>query len=270
MKNYGFLKAAVASPKLAVANPRYNLEEHVKLVRQAAEQQAALVVFPELSLTGYTCADLFHQKFLLDSALEALQELTQQTKGLPIVILAGLPINILDKLYNCAAVIKEGEILGIVPKMYLPNYKEYYEKRWFTSGHRISAQVREVETGGRKVPFGHLIFQCAAPAFSLGVEICEDLWMPIPPSAGLSIYGANIIANLSASNDLVAKTDYRRELVLQQSARCVCAYLYASAGVHESTTDVVFSGDCLIAENGQLLASAERFSRESKLYFADI
>ncbi|PKM87913.1 MAG: NAD(+) synthase [Firmicutes bacterium HGW-Firmicutes-12] len=270
MKNHGFIKTVVASPELKVANIFYNLEEHIKLIEKAAENKAVLIVFPELSLTGYTCGDLFHQKLLLDKSLEALQILLKRTRDLSIVALVGIPLNIKDKLYNCAAVLHHGEILGIVPKMYLPNYKEYYEKRWFSSGNRISSNLNEIELLNQKVPFGNLIFKCIEPAFSLGIEICEDLWMPIPPSSYLSIHGANIIANLSASNDLVAKAEYRKSLVAQQSARCVCAYLYASAGVHESTTDVVFSGDCLICENGQLLVASERFSRSSQLCYAEI
>lgn len=270
MTNYGFIRVAVASPKLKVANPYFNLEEHIKLINEAVENKTVMIVFPELSLTGYTCADLFHQNLLLDKSLEVLQALLDRTRNLPIVIMVGLPININDKLYNCAAVIHKGEVLGIVPKMYVPNYMEYYEKRWFSSGQAISCQQNEIELCNRKVPFGNLIFQSKEPFFSFGIEVCEDLWMPIPPSSYLTVQGAYLIANLSASNELVAKADYRKNLVTQQSARCVCAYLYASAGVHESTTDTVFGGDCLISENGQLLISSERFSRESQLSYADI
>lgn len=270
MKNYGFVRAAVASPKLKVANLYFNLEEHIKLINGAVENKAVLIVFPELSLTGYTCADLFHQNLLLDKSLEVLQALLDRTRNLPIVIMVGLPININDKLYNCAAVVYKGDVLGIAPKMYVPNYMEYYEKRWFSSGQAISCRLNEIELLNKKVPFGNLIFKCKDSSFSFGLEICEDLWMPIPPSSYLTVQGALIIANLSASNELVAKADYRKNLVAQQSARCVCAYLYASAGVHESTTDTVFGGDCLISENGQLLTSSERFSRESQLSYADI
>lgn len=270
MTNHGFIRAAAASPKLKVANLYYNLEEHIKLIKEAVEQKAVLIVFPELSLTGYTCGDLFHQDLLLKQALKALQTLTESTRELSAIVTVGLPINLDDKLYNCAAVIYRGEILGVVPKMYVPNYMEYYEKRWFTSGHENSCQLSEIELFNKKVPFGNLIFKAKEPFFSFGVEICEDLWMPIPPSSYLTVQGAKIIANLSASNELVAKADYRKNLVAQQSARCVCAYVYASAGVHESTTDMVFGGDCLISENGQLLAAAERFNRESQLCYADI
>jgi len=270
MKNYGFLKTAAASPRLKVANPAYNVAEILKLVTEAEKNNAAIIVFPELSITGYTCGDLFHQQFLLDSALAALETLKTQTKNIEILCLVGIPVRISDRLYNCAAVLKQGKILGIVPKMYLPNYKEYYEKRWFSSGYEISRKLDEVEFLGEKVPFGNLVFRSDKPRFSLGIEICEDLWVPIPPSSYLTIAGAEVIANLSASNELVAKTEYRRQLIAQQSARCVCAYLYSSAGVHESTTDVVFGGDCLICENGAIIAASKRFSRENEIVYSEI
>lgn len=212
----------------------------------------------------------FCKKTLQAGALDALQVLLEKTRHLSIITIVGLPLTIAERLYNCAAVTLNGKILGVVPKMHLPNYKEFYEKRWFSSGFHLSNQIEEISLGGQKVPFGNLIFRSSDPAFSLGVEICEDLWMPIPPSSFLTLQGADIIANLSAGNELVAKAEYRRGLVVQQSARCVCAYLYASAGVHESTTDLVFSGDSLICENGQVLGATERFKRSSQLLYADV
>lgn len=270
MNEHGFIRVAVNSPELKVANPIYNIGEHVRMTVAAANNGASLIVFPELSLTGYTCGDLFFQKILQKSAVEALQKFALETEGISAVVIVGLPLSFEDRLYNCAAVLQNGTVLGFVPKTHLPNYKEFYEKRWFSSGFDFHDQIEEIDFMGNKIPFGQMIFRCADPGFTLGVEICEDLWMPIPPSSYLSLRGADIIANLSASNELVAKADYRKNLISQQSARCICAYLYAGSGVHESTTDVVFSGDCLIYENGQELAAAKRFARTSQVVYADI
>lgn len=270
MNNYGFLKVAAASPRLKVANPSHNIMEIVKLVAEAERNNAAVVVFPELSVTGYTCGDLFHQQFLLDSALAALETLKEKTREIDIMCLVGLPLRVNGRLYNCAVALKQGKVLGVVPKMYLPNYSEFYEKRWFSSGLEVSRELKEIELLGEIVPFGHLIFRSRRPRFSLGIEICEDLWAPLPPSTFLTVKGAEIIANLSASTELVAKSDYRRQLISQQSARSICAYLFASAGVHESTTDVVFSGECLICENGNILAASKRFGRENAIIYSEI
>lgn len=268
MERFGFIRAAVASPRLQVANPEYNAVEHLRLIEMAAEKKAAIVVFPELSLTGYTCGDLFGQRLLLDTALRSLEMLLAKTAGLPVLSLVGLPLAVEDRLYNCAAVLFEGRVLGLVPKMHLPNYREYYEKRWFFPGSLYSPE--EAILFGQKIPFGQLLFKSRNPGYTLGVEISEDLWMPIPPSSQLALGGANVIANLAASSEQVAKAASRRKLIEQQSARCVCAYLYAAAGVYESTTDMVFGGDCLIGENGQILASAERFSLKSHITYGDI
>jgi len=268
MINYGFVKVATASPRLKVANPKYNTEEMIKLVKEADSKGTALIVFPELSITGYTCADLFFQNQLLNSAIESLDYFIKQTSSCPVVSIVGLPLLINDKLYNCAAAIKQGEILGVIPKMYIPNYKEFYEKRWFTSGIEISKKEKEIKLLGKKVPFGNLIFK--NDKFSFGIEVCEDLWAPVAPSTLLALNGAVIIANLSASNELVSKSDYRKQLISMQSAKTMAAYLYASAGTGESTTDVVFGGDCCIYENGSKLVENERFSRESNVVYADV
>lgn len=270
MKTYGFVKVASATPKIKVANPRFNAEQIVNLAWDADEKRAALIVFPELSLTGYTCNDLFNQKTLLDESLDALNYLAFKTKHISTAILVGLPLSIDRKLYNCAVVLQQGKVLGVVPKMYLPNYKEFYEKRHFTSGHEICKNKRTIKLFGEEVPFGHLLFHSSQFDFNFGIEICEDLWVNIPPSSYLTLQGADIIANLSASNEVVGKAEYRKDLILNQSGRCMCGYIYSSSGVHESTTDIVFSGDCLIAENGSLLNRSKRFNREGSVIYADI
>lgn len=270
MNCYGFLKAAAASPRLKIANPAYNVSEIMHLVRKAEEKGTAVLVFPELCITGYTCGDLFMQRHLQEQCLDAVKTLLKETKDISALIMVGAPLVIKDRLYNCALAIQMGRILGVIPKMFIPNYKEFYEKRWFSSGFEISREINEIFLLGQGVPFGNLLFVSKEPGFVLGAEICEDLWTPVPPSSHLAVKGANIIVNLSASNELVAKAAYRRQLVAQQSARCSCAYIFASAGVHESTTDLVFSGDCLIGENGLILASNPRFEREGTIIYTEI
>ncbi|MCR4431526.1 MAG: NAD(+) synthase [Tepidanaerobacteraceae bacterium] len=270
MENFGFIRVASASPRLKVANTDYNIAEIEKLMREAAEKNACIIVFPELCITGYTCNDLFLQRRLLEKAKSALIELAHKTQDLDVLALVGLPLSIEGRLYNCAAAVQRGQILGIVPKMFLPNYKEFYEKRWFTSGYKISKTVSEILFNDRAVPFGNLLFRNEKYDITLGAEICEDLWAIVPPSSYLALSGANIIANLSASNELVAKAEYRRKLVEQQSARCISGYIYSGAGVHESTTDLVFGGHCLIAENGIILEESERFNRVSVIIYSEI
>lgn len=270
MSTFGFVKVGAATPKLKVADIEYNISEIEKLIKEAHGENIAVLVFPELCVTGYTCGDLFLQKLFLDKALEYLEELLNSTKNIDVLTLLGLPILIEDKLFNCAVAIHRGDILGVVPKMYLPNHKEFYEKRWFTSGFEVSNRLSEIKLLGRRTPFGNIIFQSETPGFNLGIEICEDLWSVIPPSSYLALKGASIIANLSASNELVAKSEYRQPLVTQQSCRCISGYIYAAAGVYESTTDTVFSGDSVIAENGITLVTAKRFSRESTLISTEI
>lgn len=270
MSSYGFVKVAAVSPRLRVADPGFNAGETEKMIKSATAAGAAVAVFPELGLTGYTCGDLFGQQLLLDKTVDCLGRLLENTRDTEILAVLGMPLAVGHKLYNCAVVIQRGRVLGVVPKVYPANYKEFYENRWFTSGHWISQNKTEVELMGSQVPFGELLFSCRQLKYTLGIEICEDLWTVIPPSSYMAMNGANLTANLSASNDLVSKADYRRQLVAQQSGRCISGYIYASAGVHESTTDLVFGGDCIIAENGGILATSARFNRESTVIYAEI
>ena len=255
----GFLKAAALSPALRVADCAYNVRQITETLRKAAARGVKLAVFPEFCLTGYTCGDLFLQRTLQTGALDALSALLAETQELDVVALVGLPLLVHGKLYNCAAVLCRGQLLGLVPKTYLPNYGEFYEKRQFTPG---STEVELTEVCGQQVPFGtSLLFRCRQmPSFVLGVELCEDLWSALPPSTFHALAGATVIANLSASDETVGKAEYRRALVSNQSARLLCAYLYASAGHGESTQDMVFAGHDLIAENGALLAETAPFA----------
>ena len=258
--NYGFIKACAVSPALRVADCPYNAQETIEAMQQAAEDGCQLTVFPELGLTGYTCGDLFLQQPLLDAAEAALREILKASEALQLVALVGLPVTVDAKLYNCAGVICQGALLGLVPKSHIPNYGEFYEKRHYCAA---PAGVKEISFAGQKTLFGtKLLFRCETmQAFTLAVEICEDLWAPLPPSTAHALAGATVLANLSASDETVGKAEYRRALVSQQSARLLCAYLYADAGHGESTTDMVFSGHNLIAENGALLAESRPFSQ---------
>ena len=256
---YGFIKAAALSPALRVADCAYNTEQITKMMCQAAGAGVQLAVFPELCIAGYTCSDLFLQRTLQDGAVQALKQLLAVSEGLDLVAVVGLPVRHGGKLYNCAAVLCHGALLGVVPKTCLPNYAEFYEKRHFAPG---TAAVEWIDLCGQRVPFGtSLLFCCRElESFVLGVEICEDLWSPLPPSTFHALAGATVIANLSASDETVGKAEYRRALVCQQSARLLCGYLYADAGHGESTTDMVFAAHDLIAENGSLLAEAKPFT----------
>ena len=260
---YGFIKAAAASPKLKVGDTVYNLEQAKKCFDEAEDMGANLLVLPELYLSAYTCGDLFYSDKLLNGALEALAALREYTRGKRCLAAVGVPVRINSKLYNCAAVIQNGRILGLVPKVALPNYSEFYEMRQFTSGADYRGPD-EIEIAGESVPFGrHLLFCCREMEdFVLGIEICEDLWAPVPESTGLCLAGATVIANLSASNELIGKDDYRRLLVSSASSRLICGYVYASAGHGESTQDLVFSGHCLAYENGAKLAERKPFASE--------
>ena len=255
----GFLKAAALSPALRVADCAYNTQQIIAQLREAAGRGVKLAVFPEFCLTGYTCGDLFLQRTLQQGALTGLQSVLDASKELDVVALVGLPLLVRGKLYNCAAVLCKGQLLGLVPKTYLPNYGEFYEKRQFTPG---STEVEMIAVCGQQVPFGtSLLFRCREmPSFVLGVEICEDLWSALPPSTFHALAGATVIANLSASDETVGKAEYRRALVSNQSARLLCGYLYASAGHGESTQDMVFAGHDLIAENGTLLSETKPFA----------
>ncbi|AJG97715.1 NAD synthetase [Clostridium beijerinckii] len=261
-----FIKVAAACPKTRVADVDYNVKNILQCIDDAVKNESKFIVFPELCLTAYTCGDLFLQEYLLNKALDGIFEILESTKDYDTLIAVGAPLLCGSSLYNCAFLSFKGKVLGIVPKSYLPNYSEFYEKRWFTEG--LSVEDERVDLPFQKdVPFGvNLIFSSSIANF--GVEICEDLWVTIPPSSYLSLMGAHVIGNLSASNELVSKMDYRKSLISNQSARSICSYIYSSAGVHESTTDVLFSGHLLISENGSLLKENDRFQRENEVIYS--
>ncbi len=266
--NYGMLRVAAASLKLRVADPEYNKKEIMNAIDKAVSEEVRLLVTPELSITGYTCADLFFTKQLQNSAQQALKEIVDYTVDKNIVLLVGMPVPFYNSLYNCAVVISSGRICGIVPKEHIANYNEFYEKRWFASGMQFKS-CQPICFCGFDTLIGSQIFDLGDGAV-LGIELCEDLWVPDPPSSALALNGANIIVNLSASDEYVSKAEYRRNLVANQSARCICAYIYAGASVHESTTDLVFSGATLVAENGAVIAEGKRFQRDNVITIADV
>lgn len=262
----GFVRIAAATPALRVADCAYNAEQTISLARRAADEGAAVVVFPELGLTGYTCGDLFLSQTLLEGAENALDHILEETAALNAVLLVGLPVRCGAALYNCAAVMTGGKLLGLIPKTYLPNYAEFYEARHFSSGKDVDEEI--VLAGQTVCLCARQIFCCRQlPDFMFGAEICEDLWVPSAPSENLAAAGATLICNLSASDELIGKMQYRRQLVCGQSGRLICAYVYADAGQGESSQDMVFAGHNLIAENGSLLAESRRF--ETGLTFAD-
>jgi NAD+ synthase (glutamine-hydrolysing) len=271
MNTHGFLRVAAASPELRLADCPFNADRALALMKQAEDRGVNLVVFPECGLTGYTCHDLFHTQTLQRAAEDALARVVEQGarlfRGVAVV---GLPLSVDGPVYNCAAVIHAGKILGIIPKTYLPNYKEFYDARYFSPAD--NARFTTVSVAGQNSSFGtNLLFDCnTIPGFRLGVEICEDLWMPVPPSSLQAIGRATVLANLSASNEAIGKAGYRRQLIESQSGRCIAGYVYASCGVGESSTDILFGGHCLIAENGVLLAQSERFRRGGHLLVADL
>ena len=269
MNSFEYLRVAAAVPVVKVANPDYNVKEIAAIAKKAAEEKnAKVILFPELSITGYTCGDLFNQKTLIDGAEEALGFLLAETKNLNAVIAVGMPIKADNQLFNCAVLFKNGKILGAVPKTYIPNYNEFYEKRWFASS--VSRIRSSVKICGQEVLFNeNILFRDNLSTLCIGVDVCEDLWVNIPPSSYHTLYGANLILNLSASNETIAKSDYRNDIVKVQSAKCITAYAYCSAGQSESTTDVVFSGHAIISENGAIL-NEDRFSQESNIVCADI
>jgi NAD+ synthase (glutamine-hydrolysing) len=268
--SHDFARVAVGVPRCRIGDPAANAAETIALAEQAAEKGAVLIAFPELGLSAYTCDDLFHQRALLDASVQALGAIVAASEKLPLAMIVGLPLRVEHLLFNCAAVVAGGRILGVVPKSYLPNYGEFYEARQFNPAD--SASVDEIELLGQKVPFGpDQLFQAAnMPLFRFHVEICEDVWVPIPPSSFAALAGATVLVNLSASNIVVGKSGYRHQLVSQQSARCLAAYLYSSAGKGESSTDLAWDGQALICENGELLAESERFLDTSHLIFADV
>lgn len=252
----GFLKVCAVSPRVTVAGVQSNLNAALQEIEKANKNKVQILVFPELFLSGYTCGDLFLQTALQDACKSALTAVCRATENSALVVVIGLPLKFGASLYNCAAVVQNGMVVAVIPKTYIPNYNEYYEKRWFASGDGVNGTIK---LNGQDVPFGQTLVRLSDDAV-LGVEICEDLWTPSSPGTSLALSGANIIVNLSASNEVVTKNDYRKNLICMQSAKDFCAYIYASAGVGESTTDLVFSGACTVAENGALLSEGERFA----------
>ena len=267
---YGFIRVGAAVPKCKLADCIYNKDKLIQLMQKAAEKQIQVLVFPELSITTYTCGDLFFQFSLLESAQKGLSDIVSASQSIDVFTVVGLPIAADNQIFNCAVAIYRGKILGVVPKTFLPNYGEFYEKRWFSSASELIS--KEITLCGQKVPIGaDLLFTAEQiPYCKIGVELCEDLWSPIPPSSYQAVAGATILLNPSASNELATKYDYRKKLISQQSSRCIGAYVYASSGVGESTQDMVFSGHGIIYENGSLLAESKRFLRESQIIYADV
>lgn len=265
--NFGFVRIAAAVPELKVSDVLFNTEKIIELIHVAEENRTQVVCFPELCITGYTCADLFFQQQLQEEVLKALSEIQMATLSVSCAVIVGAPLRFRNRLFNTAVVLQKGRIIGIVPKTFLPNHGEFYEKRWFASGKNFRGQT--IVCNEQEVPFGvDLIF--FSPSFSFGIEICEDLWAPLPPSTELCMAGAEIIFNPSASNELIGKHEYRLQLIEQQSARCHAGYVYSSSGMYESTTDLVFSGSAVIAENGKILETSKRFSLDSQLIFNEI
>lgn len=271
-KEFGFVRLGVCSPELRVADVSFNVERIIEAAEQADKLGVDIVVMPELSLTGYSCGDLLYQTLLLEESKRALMRLAAATidRRLDVAVVVGLPLALDGKMFNCAAFVTRGEIKGIVPKTYLPTTGEFYEERWFSSG--LDATRSSITLDWRDIPFGvDLIFRAETmPDCVVGIELCEDLWAISPPSADQALNGATLLLNLSASNEVLGKYEYRKMLVQSHSARCIAAYCYAAAGAGESTTDLVFSGHSLIAENGTLLAETERFRFDTQLVFADI
>ncbi|MES2015887.1 MAG: NAD(+) synthase [Pseudomonadota bacterium] len=268
--SHGFARVAVATPRCRIADPAFNASQTIALAKQAQQQGAVVAAFPELGLSAYSCDDLFHQAALLDACEAALAQIVAASVELPLALIVGLPLRVDHQLFNCAAVVAGGRILGLVPKSYLPNYGEFYEARQFSAAdNAVSTQVRLL---GQDVPFGAgLLFEVANVAsLRFHIEICEDVWVPIPPSSFAALAGATVLVNLSASNVLAGKSGYRHQLVAQQSARCLAAYLYTSAGLGESSTDMAWDGQALIYEKGELLAEAARFQDDSHIIFADV
>lgn len=267
--NYGYTRVATAIPEVKVADCPYNTSRIIELMQQADQANVQIVCFPELAITGYTCGDLFQQQRLLLDAENALSAILSASEALQLTSIVGMPVRFENRLYNTAVVVSRGILCGVIPKSYLPNYGEFYEKRWFASS--LDSYGTKITLCNQEVPFGsYQLFADDAKQICFGIELCEDLWTPLPPSSILSMQGANLIFNLSASNEVIGKHTYLEELIRQQSARCVCGYVYASAGYGESTTDLVFAGKGMIAENGSLLSQDNRFDRNEKLLIAEI
>ena len=264
---YGFVKVASAVPTVKVADCRHNAGQMAEMIADAANQNVEIIIFPELSITGYTCGDLFAQSVLLEEAEKSLEWLVAETQSLPVISIVGIPHPHNGSLINAAVVFQSGKILGVVPKTFLPNYKEFYEKRWFASALQTPECVTSI--CGQRVPMQRdMLFATSNTTF--GVEICEDLWSTIPPSSFLSLEGAEIVFNMSADNDCVGKHSYLRNLVKQQSARCIAGYVFSSCGFGESTTDVVFAGTSIICDNGSTIAEGERFAMDRRMTVGEI
>ena len=270
LKEQGFVRVGAVVPKLKVADTEFNCNEIIKQIEVASNNKIQIAVFPELCVTGYTCQDLFEQDTLLEEAEKALNKILDYTNNLDIICIIGMPIKAENQLFNTAVVIQKGKILGIVPKTFIPNYGEFYEKRWFASSK--NANKKEIEILDQKVPFGiDLLFKDKENnEICFGIEVCEDIWAVEPPSNKLALLGANIIFNLSASNEVIGKKEYRRDLVKMQSAKTISGYVYCSCGVNESTADLVFSGESMIFENGSCLINNQRFNFESNMIFTEI
>ena len=270
---YGFLRVACAVPDAYVSDVEKNTAQITEYLKKAAENKADLAVFPELCLTGYTCADLFFRPSLVNAAYDGLTKIAKATENINTVCLVGLPVRVDEQLYNCAAVVSQGKIRAIVPKTYIPTYNEFYEKRWFSSSFDLpdnGGKTVYVNINGEDVPVGTGFVFDMGQNVKFGVEICEDLWAPVPPSSALALSGALLVANLSASNETIAKRSYRRSIVAHQSAACLCAYAYASAGRRESTTDLIFSGHSVIASNGNVLCENTDYIDSGYVIYSDI
>lgn len=269
-KKFGYVRVAASVPKLKVANVEFNTKEVIKEIKALDKEGVQIVTFPELCLTGYTCADLFSQDILITKSKEAIKEVIDSTKLLDIISIIGAPIVCDNQLFNCGVVINKGKILGIVPKTYIPNYGEFYEKRWFSTSNTLTSKT--INLFGKEVPIGiDLVFRDINDSkFAFGIEICEDLWSPKAPSVEAALNGATMIFNLSASNEVIGKAQYRRNLINMQSAKNVCSYIYSSSGVNESSTDLVFSGYAGISENGSMLVENERFNFKTNHIISDV
>lgn len=289
---FGFYRFASVCPSLKVADTEFNTAEIIRCGKIAQSEGAAVTVFPELCITGYTCSDLFHQELLLKNSFDSLLKIAEAFKDSDMVLAVGLPLRMFSRLYNCAAFVQRGKLIAVTPKIHLPNQREFYEKRHFASGRDLlkvgagvvgAAGIAAGNAAGNAAPLtcyfegvgdvpvtNFFTVKGEGSEIRFGVELCEDLWTPVPPSGELALAGANVILNLSASDALVGKGDYRRNLVMNQSARCMAAYVYSSAGVQESTTDMVFSGHLMIAENGTMLAENKNYSREAEIVYADV
>ena len=269
-KKYGYVRVAASVPELKVANVEFNISEIIKEIKDLDKEGVQIVTFPELCITGYTCADLFSQDVLINKALDGLKKILDETNKLDIISILGVPIVCDNQLFNCGVVINKGEVLGIVPKTYIPNYGEFYEKRWFSTSNTLRS--KSIKLFGKDVPIGtDLVFSdIEDKKFTFGIEVCEDLWSPKAPSVEAALNGATMIFNLSASNEVIGKYSYRKNLINMQAAKNVCAYIYASSGVNESTTDLVFSGYAEISENGSMLVENERFNFKTNHIISDV